>query len=196
MRFGSRIRRRKIEIPPCMSSSKGVSSSGDSINVDKLLQESKDALKRIERLEKGQSSTGSLTWMQRVQRHLKSHSHHFLQLTLAMGIMGLSITRMNEKYSHKEKVEALEKQLEEAEGQLKSETGAAAAGRNLAATLEGLLAGGGWGKRVKEASIRSSLDVYYTNIGLIIDGPEIDAVGKQMDAREKGVHDPEGRPFI
>jgi len=175
-----------------MSPSKSASSTGASIDVDKLLKESKDALKRIERLEKGQSSSGALTWMQRVQRHVKSHSHHLLQLTLAMGVMGLSIARMNEKYSHKGQVEELEKQLEEAQGKLKSEIGAATAGRKLAASLEGLLGGVGWDKRVKDTSIRSSLDIYYNDIAT---GRETDAVDSQADAREKDA-DIQGRPFI
>jgi hypothetical protein len=175
-----------------MSTSKSASSAGASIDVDKLLKESKDALKRLERLEKGQSSTGSLTWMQRMQRHVKSHSHHLLQLTLAMGIMGLSIARMNEKYYHKEQVEELQKQLEEAQGKLKSEIGAATAGRKLAASLEGLLGGVGWGKRVKDTSIRSYLDVYYKAMNT---DPETDAVDSQVDARVKDA-DVQGRPFI
>lgn len=172
-----------------MSTSKSASSAGASIDVDKLLKESKDALKRLERLEKGQSSTG---WMQRMQRHVKSHSHHLLQLTLAMGIMGLSIARMNEKYSHKEQVDELQKQLEEAQGKLKSEIGAATAGRKLAASLEGLLGGVGWGKRVKDTSIRSSLEVYYKAMNT---DPEMDAVDSQADARVKDA-DVQGRPFI
>ena len=180
-----------------MSTSKSASSTGANVDIDKLLKESKDALKRLERLEKGQPSTGSLTWMQRVQRHVKSHSHHLLQLTLAMGIMGLSIARMNEKYAHKEQVEELEKQLEEAQGKLKSEIGAAAAGRKLAATLEELLGGVSWSKRVKEATIRSSLDVYYNNCR---NSPETHASGSQVDARKKDADVPnievQGRPFI
>lgn len=175
-----------------MSSSKSASSAGASIDVDKLLKESKDALKRLERLEKGQSSSGSLTWMQRMQRHVKSHSHHLLQLTLAMGIMGLSIARMSEKYSHKEQVEELQKQLEEAQGKLKSEIGAATAGRKLAACLEVMLGGVGWGKRVKDTSIRSSLDMYYSAIET---GLETDAVDSQVDAKAKDA-DVQGRPFI
>eukprot|EP00890_Picochlorum_soloecismus_P002219 jgi/Picsp_1/2999/NSC_01222-R1_hypothetical protein CHLNCDRAFT_138815 [Chlorella variabilis] len=182
-----------------MSSSKSAGSNGGSIDVDKLLEESKDALKRIENLEKGHSATGSLTWMQRVQRHVRSHSNHLLQLTLAMGIMGLSIARINEKYAYKERVEDLEKQLEDVRGQLKSEIGAAAAGRQLAATLEGVLGGVGWGKRVKETSIQSSLDMYYSCIG--VSGklsPETDLMAaNQVDVSEKdGPSEVQGRPFI
>lgn len=81
-------------------------------NLDELIKESDEALKRIETLEarRGSSSSGK-GFLERVLRHSKQHSNHLVPIALAGGLVGLSLVRYHEKYSHKECIQGLEEKI-------------------------------------------------------------------------------------
>lgn len=90
-------------------------------NVDDLIRESDEALKRIDALqEKSRSVSSRKGFIERVLRHVAQNSHHLVPLALAGGLVGLSLIRYHEKYAHRESIQELEDKIQELEVNAKS----------------------------------------------------------------------------
>ena len=131
--------------------------SGDK-SVDVLLKESEAALRRIEELENKKRIQASLSWTQRAKQHVSRHSHHLVNLALASGLLGLSLARYHEKYSHRRIVEGLEEQVKCLEEKLDTYRLEAESGNAFAATVRDVLASKRtWGIR---SALQGALDMH------------------------------------
>lgn len=89
-----------------VDSSAHVRSVNTKKDVDTLIRESEEALRRLDRLERREVRSAS--WTHRVRAHMSRYSHHFGSMGLAMGLFGLSIVRYREKYYHQVSVSLLD----------------------------------------------------------------------------------------
>ena len=130
--------------------------AGGGKSVDVLLKESEAALKRIEDLENKKRIQSSLSWIQRSKQHISRHSHHLVNLALATGLLGLSLARYQEKYSHRRTVEDLEEQVKCLEEKLDTYRLEVESGNAFVTTVRHVLASkGAWG--IKSA-LQDALD--------------------------------------
>jgi hypothetical protein len=103
-------------------------------DVDRLIQESDEALRRLERIERGRRQPGTI--IERATKHAKRHSNRLMSVALAGGMLGLSLLRYREKQVHREEVEQLQRLYE----------GAKRRGLALADTVDEVLKQGGTGE--------------------------------------------------
>lgn len=90
-------------------------------NIDDLIRESDEALKRIESLQaKSRSVSSGKGFVERVFRHSAQNSHHLVPIALAGGLVGLSLLRYREKYAHRESMQELEDRIRELEVDVKA----------------------------------------------------------------------------
>lgn len=78
-------------------------------DVDALLKETDDALRRIEGLKRAKESHPSLT--QRVGAHTRRFSNQLMNVALAAGLVGLSMLRYHENSTHRSLIGDLEREV-------------------------------------------------------------------------------------
>lgn len=113
----------------------GIGKPTSPVDVDALLKDSEEALKRIEAIEQRKNAP----WTLKIQRHVKRNSHHLVNLGLAAGLVGLSLVRYHEKYAQQDNIAALQGRINEIEEKLHQANEHARAGNELAAAVEDAL---------------------------------------------------------
>jgi len=113
----------------------GIGKPSSPVDVDALLKDSEEALKRIEAIEQRNNAP----WTVKIQRHVKRNSHRLVNLGLAAGLVGLSLVRYQEKYAQQDTVADLNGRIDDVEEKLSQANADARAGSELADAVEDAL---------------------------------------------------------
>lgn len=130
-------------------------------NIDDLIRESDEALRRIETLEaKRRSASSGKGFIERILRHSAQNSHHLVPIALAGGLVGLSLVRYHEKYVHRETIQELEEKIQDLKVDVETLRDK---GTKLSQAVQNSLANNSssWWKSSSPLELQKALDTYH-----------------------------------